>query len=354
MFLAALAWLGLAAAPAVPLSNTSPSAIDHARSLWLLGCLALVTDWLALHEPWLACIGAWFLLRWRSGDAPLEAKPVAALISWCGVGVTYYAARQIPRDLLLWLPWAWIALAWAQAGLMAWQWFHRAHRLSPGPHGWLGQRSIAAGLYVLTIPFCPWWALPGPLVGLWLTGPAWGATVALVPALVWLAPRTWLPAAAGGLLGLLLLAWAVRRVPIAGRRLLEWTPRGDSLDSIRARWTVIRVTWEEIRRERRWLWGAGPGIMPLTTRQWAARARPPYYIPKGDLHMEPAQVAYEYGALGVTAMALFAWQIGHRMTWGDPWSAAALGGAVFACTTYAFRVAPLGALWLAIAAGVGR
>ena len=353
MLAAVLAWFGLAAAPAIPLSDTSPGAIDHARSLWLLGCLAVVTGWLATREPWLACIGAWFLWRWRVGDVPLDAKPVAALVSWAGVGVTWWAARSLPLELLGWLPWAWIALAWAHTVVMAWQ--HWRHGRRNHAHGWLGQRSIAAGLYVLTIPFCPWWALPGPLLGFWLTGPSWGALVALVPAVVWLLPLSWLPWAAGGLLMAVLAGRGLSRAIIRGRYAFEWTPRGDSLDSLRVRWLAVRIAWEEIRYERRWLWGEGPGTMPLTTRRWAARLRDPsWYLAKGDLHMEPVQIVYEYGVLGVAAMALFAWEVGGRMTWGDPWSSAALAGAVFACSTYALRVAPLGVLWLAIAAGVGR
>jgi hypothetical protein len=89
-------------------------------------------------------------------------------------------------------------------------------------------------------------------------------------------------------------------------------------------------------------------------RAWQCRVGPATHIALGDLHLEPLQVFYEYGILGLTAMALLAWEVGGALRWGDPWTAATLAGAAFACTTFSLRVAPLGALWLAIAAGVGR
>lgn len=346
-----LAFLGLAAAPAIPLPNTSPGAIDHARSLWLLGCLALVTGWLAFELTWLAPIALWFLCFWRSGDDPLEGKPVSALVCWAGVGVTWWACRRLPWNILQLLPWVWIGLAWAQAGLQVVQYRRGRNRFTDHANGWLGQRTLTAGLYVLTIPFCPWWALPGPLVGLWLTGPSWGAVLALLPAAYILVPTPWLWRIGLPLLMVLpfLLVWSVR-----GQALIHWTPRGGSLDGVYVRWFMIRLCWHEVWREWRWLRGASPGTMLTTIRQWQARTGRDAHVAMSDLHFEALQVFYEYGVLGVLAMGCLAYEVGRRMAWGDPWTAAAVAGVGFACTTYSLRIAPLGVLWLAVAAGVGR
>lgn len=142
----------------------------------------------------------------------------------------------------------------------------------------------------LLAPLCPWWgwAILAPLLA-W-TG-SWLAFCAVGAAMVWLHPWT-LAWALLGALGVALL-WALPGRP------LEWTPRGDSLDSVVGRWNglrcaLTRLTWR----------GHGRGSMARDLKRWTSRGV--RYLPSDYLLCEPVQVVYEYGLLGLVALTVAA------------------------------------------------
>lgn len=151
----------------------------------------------------------------------------------------------------------------------------------------------------LVTPFAPWWGwlLLAPLLavtGSWLAIGAVGVGITLLHP--WVAP--WL----GALALLLGVFWGWSPV-VFGRRALEWTPRGDSLDSVGGRlWGIrcalTRLTW----------WGHGAGSMARDLKRWTSRGVP--HLHHEWLLCEPVQVVYEYGLAGGVALVAMAWLAG--------------------------------------------
>ena len=104
------------------------------------------------------------------------------------------------------------------------------------PYGTFGQRTLCAGYLALMVPFAPVWVWPALGLGLWLTGPSWGALAALSGGLFVLGGYLGMGISLSLALGALGLWWAP---VIRGRKLLEWIPRGDSLDSLRGRLETV-------------------------------------------------------------------------------------------------------------------
>jgi hypothetical protein len=160
----------------------------------------------------------------------------------------------------------------------------------------------------------------------------------------WPYAMVWGPIVASGLLA---AALVVLRVPVAGRAAGEWTPRGDTLDTLWVRTELLRHAWSV------WTWqGTGPGTTPY--RHLQAHARGHLREPTGTLHNEAAQLALEYGIVGILAVALFAWRVAPQLTLGDPWSSAVVSGAVLSVGTMALRAPGIGLIFLLAAAEVVR
>jgi hypothetical protein len=336
------AWLLVAAfvlAPLIPVAMIGTHALRRARDIWLRGVLAAGCCWLCWAEPIFAPLAFWALVTWRTPGTH------AALLGWLAVMATWFLARAIPVDLWPWVATGWLGVGALQVALIVRQRLHRDYRPHAGraPFGTLGQRTFAAGFLALLVPFSPWWGWPVLALGLWLTGPSWGAVLSLAMGLGVLNPWLWVPSLALATAGGLLIATKGR----------DWTPHGGSLDSLRERGNAFRLLW------RRWAlpgWtGRGPDSMTRDLRMlWHQdKARLGVYAGTiSELHCEPLHLCWEYGAFGVATVLLATYRIGSGLTWGDPFSAAAVIGAGLACTTFPLRVAPVGLVILAIWARV--
>jgi len=326
------------ALPLLPLPYVAGRLVTHARMLWLLGVLTLGIVWLVPVAPWLSLVGLWFLARW-----PQEADPpqvVPSLVQWAAVGATWGLLREVPAAAWPWVPWAWLAVA-------GWQvWVLTARRLALGGRqkGSFGSPAITALYLALVAPFCPWWAWPVLLLGLGLIA-SWLAFVALAAGVVLLWPGSWLLMAAGGLLVAILWCWSPE---IGGQRILEWTPRGDTIDSLvsRARGWQLIIHYGRAR----WLLGHGPNTTERALLAWGSKHG--LELCWGEAFNEPLQLWYEYGILGVAAGVAFCLPIVVRLETGDPWSAAWVVGLVLALGHWPLRHPSIGLVWLTISAAL--
>jgi hypothetical protein len=325
----------LALTPLIPLAAISTHAMRRATDLWLRGLLLGGCVWLAWAEPIFVPLGLWALVRWPASHP--------ALLGWLAVMGTWFLVRALPVEVWPWVASGWLLAGAIQVAVIVRQRFSGAAR---APYGTMGQRTMVAGFLALLVPFAPWWGWPVLGLGLWLTGPSWGAVLALLPGLLWIAPRAWLTVAAGALL---VAIPALCLVPIKGQRLIHWTPRGGSLDSVRGRVNVLRLAWR-LKREPGWL-GRGPDTMTRDMQRYQHSTK--VYIGNiSELHCDPLHLCWEYGAFGVATVLLAAYRIGAGLQWGDPWSSAAVIGAGLSLTTMPLRVAPLGLVIVAIWAHV--
>ena len=327
--------LAVALTPAIPLIQVSTSQLAKARAYWLLGLLTVGICWLAWSELWLALIGFAFLCRWRSPE------PVPSILQWGAIGVSWFLLLQIPREVYDWIAIGWIGVALWQVAVLAQRYRQMRRRMV----GTFGSPAITAMYLALVLPLAPVWAWPVLALGLAITSSVL-ALMAVAAVVVWLWPSAWLPVAAGGLLVAILWAWSPT---VRGRRLGEWTLRGDTLDSVWARLAVWRIVAHDLTRERSWGFGIGPNQASKRLRTWASRVG--IELPH-ECHMELMQVLYEYGLVGVLAVAAFCWRVGAHLTLGDPWAAAWVAGCVLSCAHWPMRHPTIGPAWLAISAKV--
>ena len=185
---------------------------------------------------------------------------------------------------------------------------------------------LALGLYLTW----SWLALIGVAVGMMVMYPAWA----------------WLPAVTSFVtLGVWFLSWA------RGIKLFEWTPRGDSFDSVVNRlivWVLIVRGWWQ---GPRWL-GRGPYSLEPELRRWSSRCW--IELPNGEACQDGLQHLYEYGVVGMVALGCFLWRLSGGLGPGDPWSAALVAGLTMSLGHYPFRQPAIALVILTCAAGVMR
>ena len=343
------ALVGLAIlAPALVMWSVAPPQRMRARSWWILGVLAGVGIYVAPTDPWLTVVAVALAVWWvqRSDDFLGQLGDfdmVTIVASWAAIGATWYLVRAIPEDHERWILWGWGVLAYAQAGLMLYE--RRAMVDKRAPHAWIGQRMYAGCWLAMMLCLLPLWAWPGLLVGLFLSGPSWLACLALAAGSAVRWPFLW-PYLSALVLGLVALVWWA---PNGQVRWLKRLPRGDSLDSVRIRVRVYRLALRQMALDPKAFWlGFGPGTAGRASRRWNLRHSGIEAL--GNMHSEPVQIVFEFGALGALGLGLFVWRIGASMTWGDPWSAAAVAGLVVACGSNLSGVIPLGITFLVICA----
>jgi hypothetical protein len=129
-------------------------------------------------------------------------------------------------------------------------------------------------------------------------------------------------------------------------RWLEWTPRGDSLDPLVARWHAICALWHGLWQDRTWLLGAGPHATARYLGRWGARTG--QSLPSGHAFNEPLQCWYEYGLCGLLAMATLVVAVAPHLRPHDPWSAAWVVGVILSGTHFSVRLPMTGLVWLGI------
>jgi hypothetical protein len=335
----------VALAPGLRLRMISSRDVTQVRDYWLLGVLACGIVAIAPAAPWLALMGVWFLIHWRSVDY------LPSVVTWGAIGATWFMLRGLPDWVWSYLPWVWLAWAGYQVTEMVTHVYrHGMHRAK----GTLGSPAATALYLALVAPFCPWWGWPVLAVGLWLSW-SWLALLAVGAGVGYLYP-VFVPLGAilaltGGVLwglGIRHKATGERWLSIKGRAPMDWTPRGQSLAPVEGRLAV----WKHALVRLTWL-GHGPGSCERDIKRWASSHRL-RGAPDSELHHEILQQVYEYGLIGAMAAAAFAWQVGGHLKAGDPWSAAFIVGLVLSIGHWPMRLVPVGVVWLAVAAGVMR
>ena len=346
--------LAAALAPAMSIPMVSYWEMTKLRSWWLVGTLALGSLWLLWHEPWLGLMGLWFVIRWRADPARDSYHP--SLITWAAIAGGWFLLRGLPG-------WAWTAIPWVWLAIMVWHvwrcvrclWTDRKpYERRPLGNIWRtkatqGSPANTALFFCLCAPFCPWWLWPVLGLGLYITW-SWLAFVGVAAGLMVLHPSAapWLLLTGMVVLAAWFISWRT------GRKLFEWTPRGDSFDSVINRlivWYLIVTAWWA---GPRWL-GRGPYTLDKELSRWSTRCW--IELPTGEAFCDPLQHLYEYGLLGTLGVVAFAVPLLHRWFGGggpDPWTAAAIAGFVIAWGHHPHRHPTIALMLLTIYAGVGR
>ena len=283
----------------------------------------------------LMAVGVWMAARLVEGQAPLILRGWVVLAALESALVTTDWAQihwSLHRSLIPTRP-----LGWSFAG------------------GTVGHRTLLAVLLAMLWPSAwAWhWAwglaiLPGIiLASSWL---AYGATVV---AMTWWAP--WL--APCWLLPGLLVGWDAwsAYAPHGGQRrrtsfLERYTTRGDTFDTLRARWAVNRQLLGAMARGRVWFTGAGLGVTADHLLRWKPIQPPETPWIHGASHNDVLEWCYETGAIGWLALLAIAWQVVPTLRLGDPLSAGILAGALCALGTYPMRIPPVAVIWWALCA----
>ena len=358
------AWLvalAIVLVPCIPLKQVSPSSMRRARDYCLLALLGLGTLWAITEAPPFAPIGPVLLWWWvQPPTAPpgRSSRDVASsVIIWTGLAGLWAALAGLPP--LAWeaIGWGWVLVVTGAVGYCAYQWWYigkhppdfdpeymagrpvwHPYRPFNPASAWFGQRTLTAAFFAMVLPFFPVPLLWIPLLGLFLTC-SWAAIGAAAIALMMLWPWTAIPS-----LGLVTLAVTVGLTRPA---LLDWTPRGGSIDSLRQRWVALGVVLPTLRR-RAWLpRGYGPGAMELATQRWAA-VKGGEVVPVGMIHCDPLQFLFEYGLGAAGAMLVLLAMVVPKLALHDPWSAAWVAGGLISFTGINLRMFPTAIVWLAL------
>ena len=333
-------------APASPISMIAVRELSKLKDRWLLVTLALGSTWLLTVEPWLGVMGWWHVFRWTS------PATLPGLTTWTAIGATWFLLRSMPPWAWDWLPWAWLLIA---AGHVAWcavlAWSPNPHARRPLFGLWRtkasqGSPAITALYFALVAPFCPWWGWPVLALGLYLTW-SWLALIGVAVGLSVLYPAwAWLPASLlASVLAVWFLSWA------RGIKLFEWTPRGDSFDSVINRlivWVLIVRGWWH---GPRWL-GRGPYSLEPELRRWSSRCW--IELPNGEACCDPLHHLYEYGLVGILAGCAFVLPALSSGQLGDPWLASLCAGLAVSLGHYPMRQPAIGLVILTCAAAVVR
>lgn len=352
----ALIALAAALAPAMSISMISVQELTKLRAYWLLGVLALGSAALLFYEPWLGLMGCWYAIRWRNNGERDNEHP--GLITWLAIGGSWFLLRSLPASAWTVIPWAWLGVA----GYHVWKCLVIAWT-KPSPYArrplwglWRtkaaqGSPAITAIFFALVSPFCPWWGWPILLVGLYLTW-SWLAFAGVAAGLMVMHPHmTPYLLTSGLIVGLLWFAsWRT------GKKLFEWTPRGDSFDSVINRlilwWLIVRFWWRPAAGAPQRMLGYGAYSLEKELTRWSHRCW--IELPTGEACCDPLQHLYEYGLLGWAAVGLLGGHLLLRGQFGDPWTAAVAAGAVMSFGHYPFRQPAIGVVVLTCMAGVLR
>ena len=146
--------------------------------------------------------------------------------------------------------------------------------------------------------------------------------------------------------------WPLGGVATGRWRLLEYTPRGDSLDSLWQRTRVAKLLLFSYTNPAWWPFGRGPRSMEGQIIRWASKVGPEA-IPLGQPHQEIGHFLFEHGLSGIAALILLAVQLIPKLQFGDPWSAMIVAGTILGGASIPFRVMSTGLMGLTAVAHVG-
>jgi hypothetical protein len=309
-------------------------------------CIATIAA--AVYAPPFAPIGIFFVWWWRG------RRELPSIVTWAALGFFFLAGGRIPEAAWGWVPYGWLAAGAVGDVVIAVQWWRLRPPGSPwwNPYrpfhaaAWWGQRTVGACFFALLLPFAPWWALPIPLLGLAITS-SWAALLAALGGalVVWPIPALMV---GGGSLAVGGAAWLVMGL-FGNWRLLEYTPRGHSLDSLWQRLRVNRLLLYSFTNPAWWPFGFGPRSMEKQVMRWASKIGPDK-IPLGQAHADMLHFCFEYGLCGVAAIILLGFSVLPHLQWGDPWTGSLVAGAILTTASIPCRVPSIGLLWLSIAA----
>ncbi len=278
------------------------------------------------------------VIRWRCLEDVIPvlllgtATGVYAVVRYGGPDVHAAAQAMIVATAMVQSVWG----AWE----LLWRGVYRNHltlqQARNHPRGSMGNRIYIGGLAAIAAPLAPLWALPVLLVGLVVT-------------------NTYLALAAGAL-GLWVTypyigPW-LGVVALLGIWPLYWW-RGNPVDSLRGRLEVWRlcaaVMWHTSWQEK--LVGCGPGSFPAVARWWVARKwTGQAYI---QAHSDLVQVVFEYGLIGLLAVALWLARVGQYAQWGDPLTGAFVAMLVMAVAAFPSYLPAMAVPMLCVAAMLG-
>ena len=122
-----------------------------------------------------------------------------------------------------------------------------------------------------------------------------------------------------------------------GRRWLEYTPRGDSFDPLTLRW----ATWVLVARTLpRLLWRHPFGRRPVGKDLRRYMAATGARVQPDHVFQEGLQIVYEYGWMGVVAVALFLGLVWHYAHGSGPFGVALVAWAVTMTGSITLRTWP--------------
>lgn len=278
-----------------------------------LGLLAAVSSW------W----WAWYGYTRVAGGT---FWPTVAMAVWIGLHGPAWTLDLAIAGLL--------AMGVVQAAGGIAQWFRVPFFLTAEGmiHGTFGHRT-GLGIYLaMLIPLAFSTSAWPVLVPLYVVGIALSmssvAVAAAVAAVLVVTPVPWWSIAALGVL-------------VACPRVLKIRRHGDTVsvkfrhlgDSCRARSAIWGATWRRSLRFPTWLVGAGAGAFGLHARTWIQSERLEHtHEVYSEAHNDWLETWYEYGLVGVIALAFWLWRFGAGLHLGDPvtGSLAALGVAMIA------------------------
>jgi hypothetical protein len=336
----------------LPAREVDERALDHQRDLALLGGVALAgLAAFVAGEYWCCPLALWAGVRWRASTM------LPSVVVWVAIAALWRAALGIAHlsDIRVVLILALVTIAIGQCSYAAWQ------SWNPGPNpraprGTFGQRTLLAAFLAMVWPLTTLW--PRPLavitgaiiiIGLILTA-SWVAWLAALAAFTVLEPVA----------GAVVTGAAALTVALALAISGAWrsdVPRGNHvyhalhIGSVTHRWRTWRCALTRWPTSlERLAFGADPGELKYDLLRWDARFKA--NLITGHAHSEPIQLVYEYGLCGAAAIGLFVWRVAPGLAWGDPWSAAAIAGAVCACASITCRTPATGVPWLVVCAVV--
>lgn len=122
------------------------------------------------------------------------------------------------------------------------------------------------------------------------------------------------------------------------------------MDTWKTRKVIWRTTWRRTRRWPAWLIGYGAGTFQMHSRTWrrSMRLKEVFH----EAHNDWLELGYEYGLIGLLAIAWWVW----RMPWatGDPVTASAAGLGMAMLGNFPIRIAPIAAIGLLLSIAMMR
>lgn len=217
-------------------------------------------------------------------------------------------------------------------------------------HGTMGHRAGLAVYLAVVSPLAfltdyGWLLFACFAVGL-LCAPSFDSALAVLVAGLILFPHFWWAALVAGL-----AVWASRAIGKAeGIWVFRWRPA--RMDTWKTRKVIWKVTWRRIRHWPAWLIGYGAHTFQQHARTWLRSSRLKEVF--NECHNDWLELWYEYGLIGLAAIAWFFWRHAEAFSIGDPVTASAAALSVSMVGNFPIRVAPIAAVTLILTAIVMR